>query len=166
MERSARIRTLRSLAALAMLLSLLAAPAEAVDEQNLSAGLTAENAPLAMHGYDPVAFFTRGTAALGSAEHATVHGGATYYFASDAHRKAFAKDPAKYVPAFGGYCAFGVSVGKKFDADPRYWTISEGRLYLNLNAEIAKSFQKDVPGAVAKAERRWVEIEHEAVGSL
>ena len=168
MERNRRNENTKvraALAAVAMLFGTVS-PALAVDEQNLSAGLTGENAPLAMHGYDPVAYFTRGAPTLGSAEHAVVHAGATYYFASEAHAEQFAKNPAKYVPGFGGYCAFGVSVGKKFDADPRYWAISDGRLYLNLNAEIAKMFQANVPGAVAKAEKQWQKIEHTAVSAL
>lgn len=143
-----------------------AAPVRAADEQNLSRGLTAEGAPLAMHGYDPVAFFTAGAPTLGGAEHAVVHRDATFYFASEANREAFEADPERYVPAYGGYCAFGVSVGKKFDGDPRHWTISGGRLYLNLNEEIAAKFREDVAGAVAKADAQWRKIEHSATGEL
>jgi len=156
-----------ALAAAGLLALAAAAPAaHAVDELNLSSGLTAEGKPLAMHGYDAVAYFTRGAPTLGSAEHAVVHDGATWYFASAEHAEQFEKSPAKYAPAFGGYCAYGVSVGKKFDADPRYWAIADDTLYLNLNAQIAKAFRKDVPGAVAKAEREWQKIAHRAVGDL
>ena len=151
---------------MALIAILAAGAADATDERNLSQGLTAEGAPLAVHGYDPVAFFTRGTATRGTAALAIVHEGATYYFASAAHRDAFEKEPDRYVPAFGGYCAYGVSVGKKFDADPRYWRVEKGRLYLNLNAEIAKAFVADAPGAIAKAERQWRKIEHRAVEDL
>lgn len=153
-------------AVLGALLFAFAMPAAAEDEQNLSLGLTAEGKPLAMHGYDPVAYFTLGAPTLGSAAHAVVHDGATYYFVSDDHAKRFRKSPAKYAPQFGGYCAFGVSVGKKFDADPRFWAVADGRLFLNLNADIAKMFQKDVPGAVAKADGQWRKIERKAVGAL
>jgi YHS domain-containing protein len=143
-----------------------AAPAFAVDETNTSAGLTAEGAPLALHGFDPVAYFVEGAPRQGRADLAKVHDGVTYYFASESHRDAFAKDPARYVPAYGGFCAYGVSVGKKFDGDPRFWTVSGGRLYLNLNADIAKKFQEDVPGSIAKAETQWRKIEHAAVADL
>lgn len=156
-----------SLVALAAALLFAAVtPTFAAQELNLTSGLAATGAPLAIHGYDPVAFFTRGTATLGSAEHAYVHEGATYYFASKEHQQAFEANPERYTPAFGGYCAYGVSVGKKFDADPRYWTVSGGRLYLNLNAQIAQKFSEDVPGAVAKAEENWRRIEHQAVADL
>ena len=155
---------------LASLLAALAlagtSPVLAADEVNVTSGLTTEGAPLAMHGYDPVAFFTAGRPTEGSAEHAAVHGGATYYFASEENLDAFEASPGKYAPAYGGFCAFGVSVGKKFDGDPRFWKIADGRLYLNLNQDIAEKFLADVPGSVAKADRNWTKIEHTRVGDL
>jgi len=161
-----RNRLFTALAVAAGLIVGAAGPALAADEVNVSRGLTAESAPLALHGYDPVAYFTESAPTQGSAEHAVVHAGATYYFASEESREAFEADPERYAPAFGGFCAYGVSVGKKFDGDPRYWAIEGDRLYLNLNAEIARTFQKDVAGNVAKAEARWRKIEHTAVADL
>lgn len=143
-----------------------APPALALDEVNTSSGLTAAGAPLALHGYDPVAFFTVSAPTPGSAEFATVHEGATYYFASRENLETFEENPDRYAPAFGGFCAYGVSVGKKFDGNPRYWTIEEGRLYLNLNADIARKFAEDVAGSVAKAEKQWRKIERQAIADL
>lgn len=142
------------------------APAWAADEVNTTSGLTAAGAPLALHGHDPVAYFTAGKPIEGSAALAAVHEGATYYFASQQNLDAFEANPGKYAPAFGGFCAYGVSVGKKFDGDPRFWTISGDKLYLNLNQEIADKFNENVPGAVAKAEKNWQSIEHQPVGEL
>ena len=121
---------------------------------------------MAVRGYDLVAYFEDGVATQGSATHAATHGGATYYFTSQENLQRFEDAPQRFLPAYGGFCAYGVSVGKKFDADPRYWRIEGGRLYLNLNGEIAEAFAKDVPGALAKAERSWKKIEHEAIGDL
>jgi YHS domain-containing protein len=160
------IRLLTSAFALASALALTLTPALAADEINASIGLTAEGSPLALHGYDPVAYFTEGAPMPGRAELAAQHEGATYYFATKENRDAFAKQPARYAPAYGGYCAFGVSVGKKFDGNPNYWTVSGDRLYLNLNADIAEKFQKDVPGAIAKADRQWSRIRTASVGDL
>jgi len=159
----------RRLAAWALGISLVAAgavPAHATDEVNTSKGLTAEGAPLALHGYDPVAFFTVSAPTPGRADLAAVHQGATYYFASQENLDRFEADPERYAPAYGGFCAYGVSVGKKFDGDPRYWTVSGGRLYLNLNEEIARKFNADVPGSIAKAEAQWRKIAHERVEDL
>jgi len=44
--------------------------------------------------------------------------------------------PEKYAPAFGGYCVFGVSVGKKFVGDPEVWRLVDGKLFLNLDVNI------------------------------
>jgi len=113
---------------------------------------------LAVHGHDVVAFFTDGKPMLGDARFAFVHGDATYRFASAAHLDAFKTDPAKFEPAFGGFCAYGVSVGAKFDGDPRYWKVFGGKLYLNLDPSIAEAFAKDVAGAVKKAEENWPKL--------
>lgn len=158
-----RVLTLGLAAALSCAAAL---PALGADEVNTTSGLTAAGAPLALHGFDPVAYFEAGEPTRGDAKLASVHEGATYYFTSAANQKAFDASPAKYAPAFGGFCAFGVSVGKKFDGNPYYWKISGGRLYLNLNAEIARKFDADVAGSLAKAEAQWRRIRHAEVSEL
>ena len=70
------------------------------------------------------------------------------------------------MPAYGGYCAFGVSVGKKFVGDPEVWRLVDGRLYLNLDVEIQSQWLKDVPGRIASAERKWKSIRDKAPSSL
>ncbi len=157
---------IRTLALASALMIAGAGTALAADEVNTTNGLTAAGAPLAVHGFDPVAFFTVSTPTPGDAQFAAVHDGATYYFASAANRDAFTANPDKYAPAFGGFCAYGVSVGKKFDGDPRFWTIANGMLYLNLNADIAKKFNQDVTGSVAKAEKQWQTIAHTPIKDL
>ena len=77
--------------------------AYAQDTQNVSAGLTGAGAPLAIHGYDPVAYFTAGLPAQGSAKFTATHDGAAYRFASEANKKAFERNPTKYLPQFGGF---------------------------------------------------------------
>lgn len=113
---------------------------------------------LAVHGFDVVAYFTEAKPVQGEANFAVVHEDATYRFASQANLDAFAANPAKYVPAYGGYCAYGVSVNAKFDGDPRYWKIVDGTLYLNLDAGIQQAWLKDVPGAIKKAEANWPKL--------
>jgi YHS domain-containing protein len=119
-----------------------------------------------VHGHDVVAYFTDGAPTPGTAEFAHVFGGATYRFASQANLDAFKADPAKYVPAYGGFCAYGVAVGKKFDGDPRFWEVVDGRLYLNLNRDIHAKWLEDVPGNIAEAEANWTEIRSVAVADL
>lgn len=101
------------------------APAQAADELNVVPGLSIAGAPLALHGYDPVAYFTEGKPVRDSDELVHVHDGAAYRFSSEAHLETFRKAPARYTPQYGGFCAYGVSVGKKFDGDPHLWKIED-----------------------------------------
>lgn len=155
-------------AALALAGALFATvlPAAAAHEVNTVPGLTAAGAPLALHGYDPVAYFTSGRPEHGKAEYTAKHDGAAYYFASETNREAFQANPEKYVPQYGGYCAYGVSVAKKFDGDPRFWKIVGGKLYLNLNAEIAQAFEADIKGAIKKADGHWPDIKSKPPAAL
>ena len=151
---------LRNLVAtLAVISSLFAASAAiAGTEINVSSGLTAKGPGLAVHGYDVVAYFTEGRPTFGRAKHSTVYKDATYRFASDEHLDAFEDDPEKYLPQYGGYCAYGVAVGAKFDGDPHLWRIVDGRLYLNLNEDIQKIWEKKIPGYIKKADPNWPRI--------
>jgi YHS domain-containing protein len=153
---SQRIAVLSALAWALVATSPLAAFAS--DEVNVSRGATLPGPGLAVHGFDVVAYFTEGRPTPGSAEHSVAHGGATYRFASAENLAAFEADPERYVPAYGGFCAYGVSVGKKFDGDPRLWRIEAGRLYLNLNPKIQKTWLEDVDGNIEKADRQWGRI--------
>lgn len=140
--------------------------AHAADELNVSKGATLAGPGLAAHGYDVVAFFTDGKAEIGSDKYAVAHAGGTYRFVSQAHLDAFKADPAKYEPAYGGFCAYGVALGKKFDGDPRYWKIVGGKLYLNLNEDIQAEWSKDIPVNLAKAETNWGRIIATPVAAL
>jgi hypothetical protein len=92
----------------------------------------------------------------------------TYLFANKKNRKMFEADPEKYLPAYGGYCAYGVAIGKKFAIDPEVWKIENGKLYLNLDTGIQKKWAKDIPGYIKKADANWPEIKEKApcIGSF
>lgn len=117
---------------------------------------------LALRGFDPVSYFTVAKPAPGSAEFTAVHDGATYQFASAANRDAFQKEPAKYAPQYGGFCAFAAAVNKKFDADPNVWKIVDGKLYVNFSADVAAKWNADVPGFIQKANANWSAIKDKA----
>lgn len=137
---------------------LSATVAHAADEYNVATGLTAAGAPLGLHGVDPVAFIDIGNRIEGTAANTAVHDGVAYYFSSAANKQAFEKSPGRYLPQFGGFCTFGVSVAKKFDGDPRYAAVENGKLYVFLNEQIFNEFQKDRAGTIAKAGRNWRQI--------
>jgi len=81
-----------------------------------------------------------------------------YVFANKKNRKMFEANPEKYIPAYGGYCAYGVAVGNKFIADPELWMIEDGKLYLNLDTDIQKKWLKDIAGYIDKANSNWMKI--------
>lgn len=125
---------------------------------NAQAGDYTHSAP-AVSGYDVVSYQTEKRPLRGNGHFIATHEGATYLFVDQANLDAFKADPERYAPAYGGYCAFGVSVGKKFIGDPEVWRVVDGRLYLNLDTNIQADWLKDVPGRIAKAEANWPEIE-------
>jgi len=134
-----------------LLLLALALPAAAQTKSLLNL----DKAGLAIQGYDPVAFFTDHKPVMGRAELGYRHNGALYYFASREHRDAFKADPAKYEPAFGGYCAFGVSRNKLVEIDVEAFQIVDGKLLLQYSKSVREDFNKDAAGNLAKANTNW-----------
>ncbi|KIC16473.1 MULTISPECIES: YHS domain-containing (seleno)protein [unclassified Leisingera] len=126
----------------------------------LAAGveINASSTGLAMQGYDPVAYFTDGAPTKGSYKITSIYNDATYRFASEEHKAAFEKNPEAYVPAYGGYCAFGTAMGFKFDGDPNHWKIVDNTLYLNLSQDIQERWEGDIPGFIEKASVNWTDI--------
>ncbi len=110
---------------------------------------------LALQGYDPVAYFTDGKPVMGDASHRVKLHGATYQFASADHQAMFEKEPAKYEPAFGGWCGYAVSIDKLSPISPEFFEILDGRLVLQHNERAWKAWHEDVPGNLKKADANW-----------
>lgn len=119
---------------------------------------TGENGDVAVEGHDVVAYFTDGEPIEGSTEYSMQWRGAEWRFANEAHLSRFREDPEKYAPAYGGYCAYGVAKGKALASSPEYWAIHDGRLYLNLNADIHGNWNEDREGHVAAANKQWPKV--------
>lgn len=118
----------------------------------------AEISTTGVQGYDLVSYHTEGKAVKGDGTNVVVVDGVTYLFTSEENKDAFEKEPEKYLPAYGGYCAYGVAVGKKFVGDPEVWEIVDDRLYLNLNPDIQQKWKEDTPGHIVKADQNWPAI--------
>jgi YHS domain-containing protein len=73
---------------------------------------------VALRGDDAVALATGLNVTAGDATYTYEQDGVAYYFASEETMNRFAADPGQYMPQYGGFCAFGVAIGKKLDADP------------------------------------------------
>jgi len=114
-----------------------------------------EKSGVAIQGYDPVAFFTDHKPVKGKAAFSMSYQGAIYYFASKEHQELFKSEPSKYEPAFGGYCAYGVSKGKLVEVDVEAFQIVDGRLLLQYSRSVRDTFNKDTKGNLGKADMNW-----------
>lgn len=126
---------------------------------------TDENIPVytlsgvAIGGTDPVAYFTQAKPVQGSAEFAAEFQGATWHFSSAENRETFLANPEKYAPAYGGYCAYALSLGTyKVETDPKAWSIVDGRLYLNKTPVVRSIWETDIPGNILKSEGNWATL--------
>ena len=125
----------------------------------LYAGQNSTNT-VGLNGYDAVSYHTDQKAVKGNGNYVVNHNGVTYLFSSEQNKVDFEKNPDKYLPAYGGYCAFGVAIGKKFSADPEVWEIVDGILYLNLDQGIQKEWHKDTAENIKKADKNWKKIKN------
>ncbi|WP_298985006.1 YHS domain-containing (seleno)protein [uncultured Roseibium sp.] len=111
--------------------------------------------PLALTGYDPVTYFSGKTPKRGRAEFTAQYRGLTYQFTSARNRDTFSANPASYAPQFDGYCAYGVSRGYKVGVDPLAYKVVAGKLYVNYSKPVQRTWSRDIPGYIAKANRNW-----------
>ncbi|AQW60396.1 YHS domain-containing (seleno)protein [Vibrio owensii] len=121
-------------------------------------GMSVDANDLAIKGYDPVAYFTDNGPTQGKAEYSATYNNAIYHFVNAANRDQFKADPQAYAPQYGGYCAFGVAMGKKFETDPEAWKIEGGKLYLNLDKSVQKRWLEDTQGFIQDANTNWTTI--------
>jgi hypothetical protein len=131
--------------------TLMAALASCVALCGLAAA--AEPIPLAIKGYDPVAYFTQQRAAPGLAEFEYQWDEHRWQFSSAKHRDLFRADPVKYAPQFANFCAVALARGEVREANPEYWLISDGKLYLFGKSVGPDLFRKDFETHRERAEQ-------------
>jgi YHS domain-containing protein len=119
---------------------------------------------LANEGYDVVAYHTDNQALKGDAKFNEWFHGANYFFSSKAHQELFRADPKKYLPQYGGFCAYAMSLGKVRPVNPEIFSVENGRLMLQHTKEAFDLFKKDVNGNVAKADSKWPGVEQKRAG--
>ena len=95
----------------------------------------------------------------GSQEFRSDFKGSTFQFVSAAHRDAFAADPPKFAPQYGGFCAYGTAKGQKATIDPAAFTVVRDKLYLNYSETVRSLWLSDIPGYVQKADANWPEVQ-------
>jgi len=108
-----------------------------------------------LEGYDAVAYFTDHQPVKGSDAYTSQWQGATWKFASAAHRDLFVSDPAHYAPQYGGYCAYAVSHGAIAHGDPNQWAVVDERLFVNNNPLAKKLWEADRARNVQIGDANW-----------
>ena len=152
---------MKSLVALLLLSAAAVATAADFDPRVRARSFLLEHG-VALDGYDPVSYF-RGAPAKGAASRVLTHLGVTYHFSSDENREAFASDPARYEPAYGGWCAWAMIDGEKVEPDPKTFKIVDGRLLLFYNGLLgntlarwnARAAQQSDEKLLALADAQW-----------
>ncbi|MEC7816011.1 MAG: YHS domain-containing (seleno)protein [Pseudomonadota bacterium] len=109
-------------------------------------------------GYDTVAYFEEGKPVEGSSRFTTEHLGATWRFSSEENLNQFLANPERYVPAYGGYCAWAVSQGYLAKGDPEHWSIRDGRLFLNYNRAVQTSWLENPDELIVKGDANWPNV--------
>jgi len=113
---------------------------------------------LAIHGYDPVAYFVDGGPREGRPDLTLEYEGAVWRFANEANRRLFEGAPGRYAPVFGGYCAYGVSRGYLVRIDPAAWSIVHGRLYLNYDLDVRATWLADADEYIRRGTTNWPQL--------
>ncbi len=114
---------------------------------------------LAIQGYDPVAYFTLGKALEGKTQFTATVEGVRYLFVSQANKELFVKEPKKYEPQYGGWCAYAMgATGEKVEIDPETFKIDNGKLYLFYHSwtnNTLPKWNKDLTKLKPKADKNW-----------
>ncbi|MBV9674574.1 MAG: hypothetical protein JO076_17355 [Verrucomicrobia bacterium] len=112
-----------------------------------------------LKGYDPVAYYKQGKPVKGDPGIESVYEGATYRFASSSDKADFDRDPARYAPQYGAFCAYGIANGVLFDPEgPGSFTLYRGKLYVCGNQGALKSFKNNIESNIAKGDLNWLSL--------
>ncbi len=156
------LRRLAALVAVGALGTLLGCAA--INAQNPSGALKPVNAHVVdgassvmLKGHDVVSYFTQNKHALGSAQFASSYEGVNFYFASAEHKALFDKEPAKYIPQYGGYCADGIVYGIPWGGDADTWLMRDNKLYIFGGQSSKDAFELDPAANYVLADKYWNE---------
>lgn len=117
-------------------------------------------------GYDAVAYFTKNEAVEGSAKYTATYNDAIYYFSSSRNRDTFKDDSAKYAPQYGGFCAYGLTFGKKLAVNGKAFEIVDGKLYVNKSQGVYETWSEARDENIVTANVKWSEVENTPIKEL
>lgn len=127
-------------------------------DENSPSDVNVDAQGVALRGYDPVSYQTSSMPLRGSPQFSATYQGATYHFFSAENRDVFRADPARFVPAYGGFYAMGVVMERKLDGDPLLYRVVNNRLYLNVHAAAQERWLQDVAGHIRQADAIWPKL--------
>ena len=113
---------------------------------------------VAIRGTDPVAYFTQNRAVEGRKKFSHIYEVAEFRFATAQNRDLFMRDPEKYAPQFGGYCAWAVSLGYTASTVPEAFTIVDGKLYLNYSLQVRAQWEADKDNRIILGQQNWPSV--------
>ena len=152
----------RAIALGAILVSL--AGCGAMMAQNPSSSLKPVNATadeqasaVMLKGADVVAYWTMAKYVQGKPEFKSEYEGVTFRFSSAEHKALFDKEPKKYLPQFGGYCADGLVYAIPWGGDADTWSMLNGKLYIFGGQSSKDAFELNVPRNLELATKYWSE---------
>jgi YHS domain-containing protein len=125
-----------------------------------TANVNVDSKGVILYGYDAVAFFKQRKPVKGNPGIESTYQGATYLFASTADKADFDKDPAKYAPQYGGFCAYGVLNGILSDihANPDAFAVYKGKLYMCGDQGALRGFRSNIDSNIEKADTNWRQL--------
>lgn len=145
---------------LTVVVSLVLAGCQEEQSDRVAGEILVNEQGIAIEGYDPVAYFLVSQPRLGKAEHSAQWNGATWWFSSAENRDLFVASPEAYAPAYGGWCAYGMAEGYAAETDPvSGWTVADGRLYLNWDADITSQWRADQANYLQRSEAKWSTVQ-------
>jgi len=118
---------------------------------------------IGLKGYDPVAYFSEGQPTQGVEQYSLRWKGVTYRFASSENLQRFKADPDNYLPQYGGYCAYAMSLNRIADIDPSRWAVVKGKLYLNNGFISEKLWSLHKQRNIESADRNWLRFPKQAL---
>lgn len=118
--------------------------------------IASESTRVAVSGHDAVSYFRgNGVPRMGNPAFAVRYGGADYHFASADNAAAFKANPTAFAPQYGGHCAWAMGRGYLAPGDPTQYSVVDGKLYLNFNADVKAMWGKDISGFIKKGDTNW-----------
>ncbi len=124
----------------------------------ISEPIMKDDGNVALNGYDAVSYFREKLAVKGNEDIKVAYSNSFWFFRDSANLKTFLKNPSKFVPQYGGFCAFGTKYGILVESDPEIFALVDRKLYFNLDAGVRNKWRRDLVENIEKADKKWEKL--------